>query len=49
MTPLTKYATADQGDPKFTVLWLLLKRISIKKKSYIVKLYNPITTPWYKK
>jgi hypothetical protein len=30
MTPLTKYGTADQGYPKFNVLWLLLKWISKK-------------------
>jgi hypothetical protein len=38
MTPLTKIDTADQGALKFTILWLLLKGIPIKK-SYIGKLY----------
>jgi hypothetical protein len=35
MTPLTKYDTADQWASKFEMCWLLLKGISIKKKSYI--------------
>jgi hypothetical protein len=35
--------TADQGNSKFTVLWLLLKGIPIKK-SYTGKLYYTIST-----
>jgi hypothetical protein len=31
MTPLTKIDTADQGTSKFSVLWLLLNGIPIKK------------------
>jgi hypothetical protein len=48
MTPLTKIDTADQGASKFSVLWLLLKRIPIEK-SYIGKLYYTISTTFIQK
>jgi hypothetical protein len=43
MTPLTKIDTADLGTSKFSILWLLLKGIPIKK-SYIGKLYYTVFT-----
>jgi hypothetical protein len=46
MTTPTKYATADQKDPKFDVIWLLLMTISILKK-YIGKLYYTVRTKIY--
>jgi hypothetical protein len=48
MTLLTKIDTADQGTSKFSLLWLLLKRIPIKK-SYIGKLDYTISTTFIQK
>jgi hypothetical protein len=44
MKPPNEYDTAEQGDTRFDVLWLLLKEISLNKKFYKGKLYYTVFT-----